>query len=137
MMAKVFLMHLIAILSVQSLCAQVSPKFGAIKKHKSTIKHIPSGNTKPLQVSLLQGIWSDKSENNAIFYIEGKHVKFFDHIGDDTKEYQQTYWNVLNNKISFYYSGGLVITDAIIKLTKDSLVLYRKDIGTSRYVRLK
>ena len=52
------------------------------------------------------------------------------------------HWKVANNKLSFLYKGGLVVTDAIIKLTKDSLVLYRRDkvagdVGYSRFVRLK
>jgi hypothetical protein len=93
------------------------------------------------QVSLLQGAWSDCLDCNAIFWIEGRRVNFFDEIGSDEKA-RQTYWKMANNKLSFCYSGGLVVTDNIIKLTKDSLVLYRRDkevgaVGYSRYVRLK
>jgi hypothetical protein len=91
--------------------------------------------------SLLQGAWSDCLDCNAIFWIEGRRVNFFDEIGSDQKE-GQAYWKISANTLSFCYSGGLVVTDTIIKLTNDSLVLYRRDkeagvVGYSRYVRLK
>jgi hypothetical protein len=67
-------------------------------------------------------------------------VVFYD-PGTDGKQ-EVVHWKVTNNKLSFFYKGGLVVTDAIIKLTKDSLVLYRRDkvagvVGYSRFVRLK
>ena len=68
--------------------------------------------------------------------IEGRRVNFFDEIGSTQKE-GQTYWRISSNKLSFCYSGGLVVTDTIIKLTKDSLVTYHKDTGLGRFVRLK
>jgi hypothetical protein len=93
------------------------------------------------QPALLQGAWSDCVDCNAIFWIEERRVNFFDEIGSDQKE-GPTYWKMSGNKLSFCYSGGLVVTDTILKLTKDSLVLYRRDkqagvVGYSRYVRLK
>ncbi|GAB3849980.1 hypothetical protein GCM10028822_14700 [Hymenobacter terrigena] len=86
--------------------------------------------------SLLQGVWSDCRDCNAIFWIQGRRVNFFDEIGSEEKA-GQTYWKMANNQLSFCYDGGLVVTDTIIKLTKDSLVTYRKSAGFGRYVRLK
>lgn len=88
------------------------------------------------QATLLQGAWSDCRDCNAIFWIEGQCVNFFDEIGSDEKE-GQTYWKMVNNQLSFCYSGGLVVTDTVLKLTKDSLVTYRNDIGIARFIRLK
>ena len=85
---------------------------------------------------LLQGVWSVCRDCNAIFWVEGRRVNFFDEIGSEEKE-GKTCWKMVNNRLSFCYSGGLVVTDTIIKLTKDSLVTYRKDAGFGRYVRLK
>lgn len=135
---KVFVVCVLSVCFCILLYAQASPKASVSEKKNLSTKHNLSRSSQKLQIPLLQGVWSDDSENNAIFIIEGKHVSFFDHIGDvkNEKEYR-TYWSVSNNKLSFHYSGGLVVTDNIVKLTKDSLVLYRKDIGTSRYVRLK
>ena len=93
------------------------------------------------QASLLQGAWSECVTCNAIFWIEGRRVNFLDEIGSDQKA-GPTYWKMSGNKLSFCYNGWLVVTDTLIKLTKDSLVLYRRDkqagvVGYSRYVRLK
>lgn len=114
---------------------RTSAKSSACTRHNSTEKEVPP------QASLLQGAWSDCVDSNAIFWIEGRRVNFFDEIGSDQKE-GPTSWKISTNKLSFCYSGGLVVTDTIIKLTKDSLVLYRRDkeagvVGYSRYVRLK
>ena len=68
--------------------------------------------------------------------IEGRRVNFFDEIGSDEKA-GQTYWKIASNKLSFCFNGGLVVTDTIIKLTKDSLVTYHNGTGFGRFVRLK
>ncbi len=125
--------------------AQTSPKTTSTirtspKPYPSVRRNSNRKGVNP-QASLLQGVWSDCVDCNAIFIIEGRRVNFFDEIGSDEKA-GQTYWKISNNKLSFCYSGGLVVTDTIIKLAKDSLVLYRRDkeagvVGYSRYVRLK
>lgn len=137
--------HLLRIVFCQTPTAQAFPKTNASirpspKPHPSVRRNSPRKVLHP-QISLLQGVWSDCLECNAIFWIEGRRVNFFDEIGSDEKA-GQTYWKMANHKLSFCYSGGLVVTDNIIKLTKDSLVLYRRDkevgaVGYSRYVRLK
>lgn len=120
--------------------AQTSPKTNSSirtspQPHPS-VRHNSNQKGANPQGYLLQGAWSDCLDCNAIFMIEGRRVNFFDEIGSDEKA-GQTYWKISNNKLSFCYSGGLVVTDTIIKLTKDSLVTYRKDAGMARFVRLK
>lgn len=92
------------------------------------------------QTQLLRGTWSECSDCNFDFSLKGNQVIFYD-PGTDGKQ-EVVHWEVSTNKLSFMYKGGLVVIDAIIKLTKDSLVLYRRDkvagvAGYSRFVRLK
>ena len=109
-------------------------------------KQPPHGNTKesqpgPLaQARLLQGAWTDCSACDFDFALQGNHVLFYDPGMEGTQEV--VHWKVANNTLSFFYQGGSIVTDHIVKLTKDSLVLYRRDkaagvVGYSRYVRLK
>jgi hypothetical protein len=95
----------------------------------------------PTQAKLLLGAWSECSDCNGDFLLKGNNQVVFYDPGTDGKQ-EVVHWKVTNNKLSFFYKGGLVVTDAIIKLTKDSLVLYRRDkvagvVGYSRFVRLK
>ena len=104
------------------------------------MKHRVSPKGHPTQDQLLQGAWSECSDCNFDFLLKANQVIFYD-LGTDGKQ-EVVHWKVSNNKLSFIYKGGNVVTDAIIKLTKDSLVLYRRDkeagvIGYSRFVRLK
>ncbi|RZK31955.1 MAG: hypothetical protein EOO61_17390 [Hymenobacter sp.] len=91
------------------------------------------------QTQLLRGAWSECSDCNFDFSLEGNQVIFYDPETDGKQEV--VHWAVSNNKLSFIYNGD-VVTSSIIKLTKDSLVLYRRDkvagvAGYSRFVRLK
>jgi len=131
-----FLAPLLIIGFCQPSSAQTSPKINSVV-HTSAKPH-PSVKRQGMNppAFLLQGVWSDCRDCNAIFMIEGRRVNFFDEIGSTQKE-GQTYWRISSNKLSFCYSGGLVVTDTIIKLTKDSLVTYHKDTGLGRFVRLK
>lgn len=126
------------------LCAQVPLKvkasIGALEKQHPHVINRVSQKGHLTQAQLLQGVWSECSDCNADFTIKGNKVVFFD-PGTDKKP-DVTYWKISNNKLSFIYKGGNVVTDAIIKLNKDSLVLYRRDkeagvVGYSRFVRLK
>lgn len=124
----------------QTSSAQTSPKSNSVvrtsaKPHPSVKRKLNQKGMNP-PASLLQGVWSDCRDCNAIFMIEGRRVNFFDEIGSDGKA-GQTYWKIANNKLSFCYSAGLVMTDTIFNLTKDSLVTYRKGAGMARFVRLK
>jgi hypothetical protein len=109
-----FAAHLLRIVFCQTPTAQTSPKINTSirtsPKPPPIVKH--NSNRKGLhpQASLLQGVWSDCLDCNAIFWIEGRKVNFFDEIGSEQKE-GQTYWKMANNKLSFCYSGGLVVTD--------------------------
>ena len=116
--------------------AQTSPKINSVVR-TSAKPHlgVKRQGMSPLAF-LLQGVWSDCRDCNAIFMIEGRRVNFFDEIGSDEKA-GQTYWKIASNKLSFYFEGGLVVTDTIIKLTKDSLVTCHKGAGFGRFVRLK
>jgi hypothetical protein len=125
-------------------CVQTIPKVkpspSVSKKQQPSIRYHAGQNSYPTQARLLQGVWSECSDCNADFTIKGSQVIFYD-PGTDGKP-DVTYWKISNNKLSFIYKGGSVVTDAIIKLTKDSLVLYRRDkeagvVGYSRFVRLK
>lgn len=105
----------------------------SVKRHVSQKGHLT-------QAQLLQGAWSECSDCNFDFSLKGNQVIFYD-PGTDGKQ-EVVHWKVSNNKLFFIYKGGLMVTDAIIKLTKDSLVLYRRDkeagvVGYSRFVRLK
>jgi hypothetical protein len=135
-----FATHLLRIAFCQTPTSRTSSHINASirpsPKPQPSVKHHSNRKGVPPEASLLQGVWSDCRDCNAIFWLEGRKVNFFDELGSTAKE-GQTYWKTANHKLSFCYSGGLVVTDNIIKLTKDSLVLYRRDIGYSRYVRLK
>jgi hypothetical protein len=92
------------------------------------------------QAQLLQGAWAECVACNFDFSLQGNHVLFYD-PGTDGKQ-EVVHWKVANQRLSFIYKGGSVVTDVIVKLTKDSLVLYRNDkaagvVGYSRFVRLK
>lgn len=124
-------------------CVQAHPKVKpnsvVLKNRHFDTKHAGKKGH-PTQAQLLQGVWSECSDCNADFTIKGNQVIFYD-PGTDGKP-DVTYWRISNNKLSFIYKGGSVVTDALIKLTKDSLVLYRRDkeagvVGYSRFVRLK
>ena len=120
--------------------SKVKPTVSASKKQPSRGKNSVGQRGHPTQAQLLQGAWSECSDCNFDFSLEGNQVIFYD-PGTDGKQ-EVVHWKVANNKLSFLYKGGLVVTDAIIKLTKDSLVLYRRDkvagdVGYSRFVRLK
>jgi hypothetical protein len=140
-----FAAYFLQLLFCQTPTAQTSPKrkvsLRISPKPSPSVRHNSNRKEVNPRASLLQGVWSDCLDCNAIFWIEGRRVNFFDEIGSEQKE-GQTYWKMANNKLSFCYSGGLVVTDNIIKLTRDSLVLYRRNkeegvVGYSRYVRLK
>lgn len=134
----------------------VSNSFGLLASTQtpSTLKSRPSASKKqpprghnrrsqlgPLaQARLLQGAWADCSACNFAFALQGNQVLFYDPGTEGTQEV--VHWKVANNKLSFLYQGGSIVTDAIVKLTQDSLVLYRRDkavgaSGYSRFVRLK
>lgn len=140
-----FAAHLLGLISYQTPTAQTFPERSSSvrsspKLHSSVRRNSSRKGLNP-PAALLQGAWSDCLDCNAIFWIEGRRVNFFDEIGSEEKE-DQTYWKISTNKLSFCYSGGLVVTDTISKLTNDSLMLYRQDkeagvVGYSRYVRLK
>jgi hypothetical protein len=104
-------------------------------------KQPPRGNNKqrqpgPLaQARLLPGAWAACAACNFAFALQGNQVLFYDPGTEGTQEV--VHWKVANNKLSFLYKGGSIVTDAIVKLTQDSLVLYRRDSGYSRFVRLK
>jgi hypothetical protein len=144
MIMLLFAAHLLRLAFCQTPTVQASPTPPA--RMRTSSKPPPSGRHNSArkvlpQAALLQGVWSDCLDCNAIFWIDGRRVNFFDEIGSDEKE-GPTYWKISANKLSFIYKGGEVVTDAILKLTKDSLVLYRRDkaagvVGYSRYVRLK
>jgi hypothetical protein len=104
------------------------------------VKRLVGQKGRPSQAQLLQGAWSECSDCNFDFSLQGNRVIFYD-PGTDGKQ-EAVYWKVSNNKLSFIYKGGSVVTDAILKLTNDSLVLYRRGkeagvAGYSRFVRLK
>jgi hypothetical protein len=101
-----------------------------------SVRPHPQRKGTSLHAGLLLGVWSDCRDCHAIFWIEGRRVNFFDELGSEAKA-GQTSWKLVNNQLSFCYGGGLVVTDTVVKLTQDSLVTYRKDVGTARYVRLK
>lgn len=145
MVILLFAARFLQLIFCQTPAAQTSPKLNpSIRISPKPLPSVRRNSTQKglnPQVALLQGAWSDCRDCNAIFWIEGRRINFFDEIGSDQKE-GQTYWKISANKLSFCYSGGLVVTDTIIKLTKDSLVLYRRDqeagvVSYSRYVRLK
>jgi hypothetical protein len=110
-------------------------------------KSLPGGKRQAIQkgrfmqVQLLPGAWSECSDCDGNFLLkENNQVIFYD-PGTDGKQ-EAVHWKVANGKLSFIYKDGDVVTDTIIKLTKDSLVLYRRDkaagvVGYSRFVRLK
>lgn len=127
-----------------ALYAQAPPKTNS--RPNISHKQPPSGRrpvvrkSLPTQAQLLQGAWSECSACNFDFSLEGNQVIFYDPGTDGQQEV--VHWKVANHKLSFLYPGGLVVTDAIMKLTKDSLVLYRRDkaaglVGYSRFIRLK
>jgi hypothetical protein len=120
--------------------SQIKPSANTSLKPQPSAKRSISQKVRSSQAQLLQGAWSECSDCNFDFSIEGNRVIFYD-PGTDGKQ-EVVYWKCSNNKLSFIYKGGIVVTDAIIKLTKDSLVLYRRDkeagvVGYSRFVRLK
>ena len=119
---------------------KVKPSVSTSKKQYSRGKNSVSQRRHLTQAQLLQGAWAECSDCNFDFSLKGNQVTFYD-PGTDGKQ-ELVHWIVSNNKLSFVYKGGLVVTDVIIKLNKDSLVLYRKDkeagvVGYSRFVRLK
>lgn len=127
-----------------TLYARIPPKTNS--RPNTSHKQPPSGKRQvaqkghPTQAQLLQGAWSECSACNFDFSLKGNQVLFYD-PGTDSKQ-EVVHWKVASNKLSFFYKGGLVVTDAIVKLTKDSLVLYRRDkatgvVGYSRFVKLK
>ena len=140
MVILLFAAHFLRIGFCQTPHAQTSVKINS--SSRPSLKPHPSVRPKPHRKGwnppayLLQGVWSDCRDCNAIFWIEGRRVNFFDEISSDQKE-GQTYWKMVNNQFSFCFSGGLVVTDTILKLTKDSLVTYHKGAGMARFVRLK
>jgi hypothetical protein len=104
-----FAAYLLRITFCQAPTTQIFPKINASslpspKPHPS-VKHNSNRKEVHLQAPLLQGVWSDCLDCNAIFWIEGRKVNFFDEIGSDEKE-GQTYWKMVGNKLSFCYSGG-------------------------------
>lgn len=120
--------------------SKVKPIVSTSKRQPPRGKNSVGLRGHPTQAQLLQGAWSECSDCNFDFSLTGNQVIFYD-PGTDGKQ-EVVHWKVANNKLSFLYKGGLVVTDAIIKLTKDSLVLYRRDkvvgvVGYSRFVRLK
>jgi hypothetical protein len=120
--------------------SKVEPSVSAAKKQPPREKNSAVQKGHSTQAQLLLGAWSECSDCNFDFSLEGDKVIFYD-PGTDGKQ-EVVHWTVSNSKLSFMYKGGLVVTDAIVKLTKDSLVLYRRDkeagvIGYSRFVRLK
>lgn len=116
------------------------PRVSAPRKPQLSRKNKVSHRAPLAQAQLLQGAWAECSDCNFDFSLEQDRVIFYD-PGMDGKQ-ELVHWKVANQQLSFLYKGGLVVTDAIMKLTKDSLVLYRRDkaagiMGYSRFVRLK
>lgn len=105
------------------------------KKQHPNAKYNSCQSDYSRQTALLQGIWTDCSNCNALFTIKGQRVIYFDSRNEAKNDL--IYWKISSNELSFDYGKGLVVTDAIVKLTKDSLILYRKDIGTTRLSRMK
>ncbi|MDO7875133.1 lipocalin family protein [Hymenobacter sp. ASUV-10] len=108
--------------------SKVKPQSPASKR-ATTLSH----NSR--QFSLIQGIWTTGPDENALFTIKGNRVIFLD-SGSDSNNKSITF-TINGDKISINYGNGLVVTDRIIKLTKDSLVMTSQDGGPSRLGRMK
>jgi hypothetical protein len=116
------------------------PKVSASYKQPLRGKNKVDHPAQLTQAQLLQGAWAECAACDFNFSLQGNRVLFYD-PGTEGKQ-EVVHWTVANHHLSFHYKGGSVVTDAIVKLTKDSLVLYRRDkaagvVGYSRFIRLK
>ena len=106
-----------------------------VKSPASATKRVTKPDKYQQQLSLIQGIWTTGPDENALFTIRGNRVIFLD-PGSEADNKNITF-TIKGDKISINYGHGLVVTDRIIKLTKDSLVMTSQDGGPSRLGRMK
>jgi hypothetical protein len=124
--------------SQNALAQPASKKANATSKIKSqapVAKQVSKPSKNNQQFSLIQGIWTMGPNENALFTIKGNRVIFFD-PGSQADNKNITFV-IKDNKISINYGKGLIVTDKIIKLTKDSLVMTSNDGGLTRLGRMK
>lgn len=83
-----------------------------------TINHIPNKEQQKKLKALLNGVWAENEEDNALFQIEGDTLRYVEH-------YNTPYLAFLNeNYFEIRYLDNKVLSKSIIlKLTKDSLIL--------------
>lgn len=108
---------------------------GSVNEPVSVTMEDVSANSYDKQFALLQGIWALGKEENAEFTIEGDQVIYFD--SGDEEANKNIHFKIRGDSLSINYDGAFVVTDFIRKLTKDSLVLYGKNRGVTRLIRIK
>jgi hypothetical protein len=106
-----------------------------VKSQTPVPKRVMTPSKYSQQLSLIQGIWTMSPDENAVFTIKGNRIIFFD-PGNEADNKNITL-AIRDNKMSINYGNGLVVTDKIIKLTKDSLVTTSQDGGIRRLGRMK
>ena len=107
---KRIILFLLALIALNSKTNPVSmvPK----TDDKGIIKNKPVQPT----ISLLQGIWAENEEENAIFFIKGESLYYVEDQGTAVPI------QLRNDTLIIYYDG-LTTYDKILKLGSDSLIL--------------
>jgi len=91
--------------------------------HKKNVPHIH------IDKSLLNGVWGDDSNENALFYIQNDSIYY-------TEQQEHPYLiDLVNDSIKIYFNDT-IFSSKILKLSKDSLIL-QTAFETSKLYRIK
>ncbi|PHS10006.1 MAG: hypothetical protein COA88_02965 [Kordia sp.] len=83
---------------------------------ENKLKELQKESNKKIDKSLLNGVWAENIDDNAMFYIENDSIHYFDSID------QPAYPIDLSGDILSIYYDGITFRWKVLKLSNDSLV---------------
>jgi len=88
------------------------------KIKKAHIRNHNQKSIKNINRNLLNGIWAENQEDNAIFAIQGDSLYFTEDIK------HPCFIEIKLDTLITHLKDGYIVKDRIVKLSKDSLILY-------------
>ncbi len=95
------------------------------KINKAHIKNHTQKSINNINRNLLNGIWAENQEDNAIFAIQGDSLYFTEDIE------HPCLIEVKSDTLITHLIDGYIVKDKIVKLSKDSLILYNYNFKDS------
>lgn len=107
-------------LYILSLFIACSPKKEVSKLKINQTKHQQQNK---IDKKLLNGVWAENEDENALFAIRGDSLFYVEDLENPCLI------KIKSDTLIWTLKDGYIIKDKILKLTKDSLILYNTEFG--------